>query len=284
MTLQYQLDRLLGYGDKKRGGAIARFTRSKAWARLNRVGYVRRIEITRGTFNGWHPHTHWLVAIRSGDDGVLRYDQTDLFHAWRNACVNSGLPAPSLERGIDIEMVGKDCKALGQYVAKMGTWDISHEMTKSHLKKGKSKSRSPWQLLSDSLNDRQSADLFIEYANATKGVRSLIWSRGLKDACGLQEFTDRKIAETRAPIEEVIYTFENEKTHRHMDDCYRILGVQKFNMVMARGSRLECLKRARSGGSQAVDDYIWGLIREYRPSSAYASCNSASCYSSLLLM
>jgi len=264
MSLQYQLDRLLGHGDKKRGGAIARFTRSKAWARMNRVGYIRRVEITRGHYNGWHPHTHWLIAIRPGDDGIFKVDQAALFNAWKNACLNAGLPAPSSEHGLDIEIVGKDGKALGKYIAKMGTWDISHEMTKGHLKQGKSKSRSPWQLLSDSIADKESGDLFIEYGNATKGIRSLIWSRGLKDACGLQDFTDQQIAETRPPVEEVVYSFDDQKTHIKSDDCYKIQGIQKFNMVLARGSRLKCLQLARSGGAAAVDEYIWGLIRDYR--------------------
>jgi len=266
MSLPYQMGKLLGTGEKKRGGAIARFTRSKAWARLDRVGYIRRIEVTRGKHNGWHPHTHWLLALRPGVDGIHHLDEIemDLSCAWMNSCTNAGLPKPSMERGVDIEVVGSDAKALGQYVAKMGTWDISHEMTLSHLKKGKIKSRSPWQLLSDSMTDKESEYLFIEYAYATKGMRSIIWSRGLKDACGIADLTDSEVAEERATIEELIYTFSDHRMHFKADDCCKVKGIQKFNMVLARGSRLECLKLARSGGSKAVDDYVWSLIKEYR--------------------
>jgi len=264
MSLDFQLGGMLGRGEKKRGGAISRFTRSKAWARMNKAGYIRRIEATRGKYNGWHPHTHWLIAINREADGSFFFDGAELAMAWCRACLNSDLPAPSWERGFCFDYVDHDAKALGKYVAKMGTWTLASEMSKSHLKKGKSSSRSPWQLLADSETCSKSADLFIEYADAIKGVRSLIWSRGLKDEIGLVEFTDNEISEERATVEELIYTFSNENVSDSADDCYKVKGIQKFNMILARGSRLECLKLARSGGSKAVHDYIWGLIKDYR--------------------
>ncbi len=265
MPLRWQLDRLLGTGKRRRGGAIARFTRSKAWRRLDRAGYVRRIEVTRGQRNGWHPHTHWLIAVRTRADGTFDLNAFDaLNEAWVHSCENAGLPRPSYNRGFVYEEVGDDAKAMGDYVAKMGTWDVSHEMTLSHLKKGKIKSRSPWQLLRDSFDDKQSSDLFVEYAKATKGVRSLIWSRGLKDECGLDDLTDLEVSQERASVEEVVYSFTDEKPLQKIDDGRAIKGVQKFNMILARGSRLEALKRARSGGGAAVDRYIWDLILEYR--------------------
>lgn len=264
MILDYQLKRLLGHGEKKRGGAIARFTMSKAWRRLNKAGYIRRIEVTRGEYNGWHPHTHWLIGINPESNGDYEFDGAELAFAWRRACLNADLPLPSIDRGFCFEDVGDDAKALGKYVAKMGTWTLASEMTKGHLKKGKSKSRSPWQILADSESCSKSADLFVDYADSMKGVRALIWSRGLKKDSGLLDVTDQDIAGERATVEELIYTFNTE--HDYIDDygSHEITGRDKFHLVLGRGSRFECLRQARLGGSQAVHDYVWSLIIGYR--------------------
>jgi hypothetical protein len=73
-------------------------------------------------------------------------------------------------------------------------------MTKSHMKKGKNGSRSPWDFLRDVLSknsdSKKSAGLFRVYAAAFKGRRQLVWSVGLRNLLGLGAVaTDEEIAD-----------------------------------------------------------------------------------------
>lgn len=46
--------------------------------------------------------------------------------------------------------------------------------------------------------DVSTSGLFMEYVNAIKGSRQLVWSRGLKAAVGVDDKTDEEIAQEEA--------------------------------------------------------------------------------------
>ena len=97
-----------------------------------------------------------------------------------------------MTHGLDI----RDGTYATKYVAK---WGLSEEMTKGHLKKGRS-SCSPFDLLNYStmdvtIGDRTAADLWQEFAIATKGKRQLEWGRGLKKLLLIDEKTDEQLAQ-----------------------------------------------------------------------------------------
>ena len=73
------------------------------------------------------------------------------------------------------------------YVSK---WGLEHEMTKGHIKKGKTDSKTPFDLLRDyAEGDENAGKLFRIYFEAFKGTRQLNWSKGLKT---FQQGTRRK--------------------------------------------------------------------------------------------
>ena len=78
-----------------------------------------------------------------------------------------------------------------QYVSK---WGLEEEITKGHIKKGRDNSLTPFDILRLSENDAEYSKLFREYADAFKGKRQLVWSKGLKDLLGIVEVTDEQLA------------------------------------------------------------------------------------------
>ncbi|MGM2726268.1 hypothetical protein ACS2Q2_30005, partial [Bacillus cereus group sp. Bce009] len=52
-------------------------------------GFIRAVEVTHGK-NGFHPHIHMIVFTNDG----ITSSALEIFYkkAWKNACINSGLP------------------------------------------------------------------------------------------------------------------------------------------------------------------------------------------------
>lgn len=176
--------------------AMSRFNSTKSakalWSSIDCIGSVRAWEVTHGA-NGWHPHFHLLLFVRSGLD--LEPLRARFYAVWANCCRLAKLPAPSEQHGVRLD----DGSKAADYVSK-GLWGLDREMTKGHMKKAKSGGRSPFDLLRSYLYDRdkQAGALFREYSAAFKGKRQLVWSKGLKAIFAVEEKTDE---ETAAAIE-----------------------------------------------------------------------------------
>lgn len=167
---------------------------SRAGQKLRKLlgvrGTVRALEVTHGQ-NGFHPHLHVLLFL--DQDFSPQSVQNAFAPLWQQACERVGLPRPSDAHGCRVD----DGSHAAKYAAK---WGLESELTKSHTKKGKSGSRTPWDFLRSVLGKlegwEQSAHLFRTYAEAFKGKRQLYWSNGLRDllAMGAEE-TDKETAE-----------------------------------------------------------------------------------------
>lgn len=181
------------------------------------VGSIRVLETTYGE-NGWHPHFHALLVL---DTDLTPQDIEEAWWPlWRDGCVKAGLGEPSRKHGIKVE----DGTKASAYITK---WGIEHELTKGHLKKGKT-SCSPWDLLrvmtfcpdhesisselrqilaNLGIDQDKARSLWWIYAKAFKGQRQLYWSNGLRKTLGLgQEKTDQELAEAD-PDEAAITVF-----------------------------------------------------------------------------
>lgn len=211
---------------KAQAKAMSRFSGTKAaqrlWSSIDCVGTVRACEVTHGA-NGWHPHFHLLLFVRSGLD--LLELQSSFYTLWENCCRLAGLPKPSEQHGVKLD----DGKQAARYVTK-GLWGLDSEMTKGHIKKAKSGGRSPFDLLRSYLSDsdKQAAALFVEYANAFKGKRQLVWSKGLKALFSVEEASD-------------------EETATRLEDDAYLLGKIEFEdwqLVLKADARAEVLELA----------------------------------------
>lgn len=188
------------------------------------IGTVRAWEVTHGA-NGWHPHFHVLLFVRSGLD--LDELRPLFYQQWANACRLAGLAIPSEAHGVRLD--GGD--EASKYVTK-GLWGLEHEMTKGHTKKAR-KGRSPFDLLRSYLydDDKQAGALFVEYAGVFRGKRQLVWSKGLKALFSVVDLSDE---ETAALVEESA-------------DLLGMIELEEWRLVLRFDVRGEVLELARHG-------------------------------------
>lgn len=206
---------LIGKLAKARGRFFAERAFKKCMVDIGALGRVFALEITAGA-NGWHPHLHILVFYKLDQETALA-EMERLRDYWAKSVRRAGLGEIN-EHGFDVR--GGDYAA--EYVAKFGKepstyqfWSAAHELTKSHIKRGKNDSLTPFDLLrlvqaqvTVSIGDRTIAPdaataLFMEYAETFHGRRQLTWSRGLRDALGLSaELSDDALAEEAETLQE----------------------------------------------------------------------------------
>lgn len=161
---------------------------------LNFTGHIRCLEVTYGS-NGWHPHLHVLIFSRN--KLPMSMQEQIWVSAWCAACVKAGLPEPSMEHGCSLQ----NGDMASNYVSK---WGLAQEMTKSHLKHGKKKGLTPWDLLRvcagetwddmPNLSKSTCQKLWLTYAKHFKGRRQLFWSWKLKDLLNVRVMTDDEAA------------------------------------------------------------------------------------------
>jgi Replication protein. len=161
---------------------------SKLRERIEFEGEIRTLEVTHGA-NGWHPHAHsiWITRKQYSQEG-LEALESELYIAWRAACIKAGLPEPSRDHGVDV----RGAKYAAEYVAK---WGFATELAGGHSKRGKLKGRTPWQLLAGATEGAKRDEwLWREFALAFYGKRQLFWSRGLRKTLDLApELTEQEL-------------------------------------------------------------------------------------------
>lgn len=201
--------------------------KNEAWRRTKRhfgiVGTVRNLELTLGE-NGWHLHIHELIFTKAPlvDDLAQDKDRNALlpaafedytkvhklpvsrlglrravFKLWERTCIKSGLMSPSWGAGVDVSDA-QESRALSSYVSK---WGLDHEIAKSHSKKSKNGSLSPFDLLrviahSDNAPAvRIARRFYAEYAEAMHGARQLVAAFDEDYAHLIEQETDEALAE-----------------------------------------------------------------------------------------
>ena len=216
---------------------------------LGRVGHIRAWEVTHGRLravsNGWHPHFHILLFLRSSHFN-LAWAEDWAFRIWHNACRLSGLSLPSRSYGVKLE----DGSRAAAYVSKMGledppsAWGLDAEMTKGHIKRARD-GETPFDFLRACLagEDPQARALFREFAGAFKGKKQLVWSRGLRDLFDLGEVTDEELA----AVQEV--------------DAHILASLSRddWRLILRLDARGEILELARHGSLVPVQRFLQTL-------------------------
>lgn len=211
---------------------------------LKILGYVGRVVATEVTYgkNGWHPHYHILMFFEHHIDAKSLRNFIGI--EWQKACTKAGLKEPSLEHGVDV----RDGTFAKEYVSK---WGLEDEMTKGHIKKGRTGSMTPWDLLRASMGgDEQAGRLFKAFAKAFKGKQQLAWSKGLKSLLAVDEVTDEELAT------------ETEKDSISITE----LDIQIWKIILtykARADYLQCVESDIKTGADTATDFVMGLAERY---------------------
>ena len=182
---------------------------------LGYIGHVTSTEITLAlkmdprdplTYfdNGWHVHAHSMMAFKfpgATVDSVTTMTLTEdaehsirikdlMFAGWCRAVRKAGAPRdPSYEHGFDVRVAWSattyiaKCEAMVERddapepgEKQRPRWGVEAELTKSFMKEGRKKSRTPFELLDS--DDPKDHELFRTYARATFGLSQIEWSRG----------------------------------------------------------------------------------------------------------
>jgi hypothetical protein len=240
-------------------------TDTKAGKRMRReiglVGYFRAFEVTYGK-NGWHPHFHALLILDTDTDLTPYEIQKAWYPVWLHGCRKAGLGDPNESHGVRVS----DGKKAAWYVNK---WGMESEITKGHLKKGKT-SVNPWDLLrvytfgldngriSRELRDifknlgvdeARAGALWLDFFRGFKGERQIRPSNGIRALLGLtKEKTDNELAEKEMdPLAALLATLIDE---------------QRRDLIFAK--KLPNLLNLAEDSPGLIPDFLDSVRLEYR--------------------
>jgi hypothetical protein len=206
-------------------------------------GTIRALEVTHG-LNGWHPHLHllWLTRGPLTADECSRL-QAAFYRAFTASLERRGWAAPSKRHGVLVLPVSlvRGAESIGTYLSKVqdayGDSTVAKEMSRSDLKTGRKKSRTPFELAESAGNgNRADAARWLEYEAGIKGARAIEWSRHLKGRLGVLEVDDVELLEQ-----------ENQR-----GPMVAALSPQDFRMCVRYGDEWLLLDLAEDGGATAV--------------------------------
>ncbi len=149
---------------------------------------IRSLEVTWGRRNGFHPHLHVLGFFGSGYGASGFPERLPLLwlaELQRHIAITN--TDHVLERGVRFQL---GFSAGAEYLSKVGqAWGLAEEVAKANRKKGRGDHYSPVQLLWHVRDNTlpEAASVYREYAEASKGLHFLQWSRGMREALGLVE-------------------------------------------------------------------------------------------------
>jgi len=248
----------------------------KARERAGYLGQIRALEVTWGSWHGWHPHFHFLYFCAPGQAATLQA----MAPAWCDALVKVGLAERSQLNDMLTGAAGaspafdvQNGDFAAEYIAKFGhdpslqtkietgnTWSAAAELTKGMSKTGRRLSGiTPFTLLAvvagtcevRGLTKGRAIALFCEFALAFKNQRQLYWSPGLRRKLYAGElFTDAELVEL-------------ESTRADMDKVCE-LSAADWRLVLAHRARDEVLRAAENGGLETAAAAVRALLAELR--------------------
>lgn len=211
------------------GKATTKFMSGKAFnnirLEMDLIGRIRVFEVTYGS-NGFHPHLH--IALFYNNQIDLQKIKQKMYALWEKACEKFEIKT-SFKHGMDLQ--GAD--EAESYLSKHGNWSLEQELSKSHIKKAKKDSMTPFDFLRKYLEteDEKLLELFREYMECFKGKRQIQWSQGLKKMFVLEEKTDEELAKEKT---------EESDSLGQLDyaDWKQILKLEQRSLFLDRVERL----------------------------------------------
>jgi hypothetical protein len=195
LTFAHYYGQSLAHLIKARQEAWRLVTYSRTWRRLKAeygIEYVRIAEHTWGPKNGWHPHYHFaIVTDRWLSEAERLVIEAQLSVTWRTSLAAVGLSG-TIEHALRLDPWRKtDGDELASYLAK----SLALEVAAGGQKAGREGRLTPWGLL-DAAQDGEAEPVqrWREHEKATKGRRTIAWSKGMNRYRCPVEVTDEELA------------------------------------------------------------------------------------------
>lgn len=217
--------------------AKRRVKSGRAWIALeNRfkvVGSIAGTEATYGIDNGFHLHDHSLYLFEERiEPGEFREAMLKRYQA---AMATMGRYVSGIY-GLDVRATNN---SVGDYVSK---WGVEAELAKYPVKHAKDGHYSAFQLLElYAEGEGWAGGIFQEYAQAMKGSKQLVWSKGLRELLRLgREATDQEIVEAQEDDARIL----------------ALLTLDQWRRVLALEQRGELLEVASVGREDVLAGYL----------------------------
>jgi len=229
----------------------------RAWQefveRWGLVGTVTAYEVTRGPA-GWHPHKHVLLFFtRSLSEAELAEVREWLAARFGAELDKLGRYASPIH-GVDV----RSTSAAVDYVTK---WGLEGELTGSESKNGHG--HTPFQLLAlYEQGDKSAGAAFREYAEATKGLAQLRWSKGLKAtlaALVAPDLEPESALDLVALVAQYLPEVETPEAELPERETWAVSLEFAWPVVLRARARGRLLEVARSGDLMRVLDFLEGI-------------------------
>lgn len=233
---------------------------------LGFVGEICATELKFGS-NGPHLHRHIIMIVedkgKEYDDMTEHQIKTYMHTYWGAGLQKHGLLdkegskeySAFLQYGVDVIPRANS----SDYLSKQGrefAWGADDEMTKQSKKTGSTKdrgmynlkSRTPFEVLSDSENNTMDRAIFLDYIQGTRGRAQLTFSAGLKKLVGL----DSEASDDQ----------EDEKDAQAGDDPADLLASltdDDWKLVVKSKSRGLLLTSAQESGAEGIEKFLENL-------------------------
>lgn len=169
------------------------------------AGYLRAVEVTWSSKNGWHVHAHVILFFDTPIDAPqLEALHESMFTRWRAGLLKQRLGEPLYVAQEAHIVSGPADDHLAAYLTKavdQGDSDAQRKLgleltsTQSKVARDVYHSKTPWNFIDD-IAAFGDITQWEEWEKASKGRRQLTWSRGLRDRLGLNpEASDEEIAD-----------------------------------------------------------------------------------------
>lgn len=243
--------------------AFAALVAGRAWQEdkptYQLAHYIRAHDLTVGP-NGWHPHLHILLFARSPlDQAALDSLRARLFQRWGAAVQDLDRRAPTWAHGVTLE-AARNRQDVTRYVCQVVTDadgadgpDVAMELARGDLKRSRHHGhRTPWQVLEDYGANATERDkrLWQEYEQATRGVKAIRWSNGLRAELALGE----DVSDQQIVMEEiggqVLYEFTPAEWR----------GFRDARGIFGPSAAAELLEAAELDGAGGVRAYLGRLF------------------------
>ena len=152
--------------------AYSGMRQSPQFRKIQFCGLARALELTWGEANGWHPHFH-VVAILDAESPEAALEAVEPLRAvWVDRLQRRGRDGAE-DRAFD----ARGGSAAGDYITK---WGVAEELTLSGVKEAKNGGLSQWDFLDRAAQEPRFAEIWWEFAQATRGKRLLQMNEDFK--------------------------------------------------------------------------------------------------------